>query len=86
MFTIVSNTHRVTKYVIDEAHKWLYKEIEANKYSASKNRAARTLILHIRTERGLTDAQFLRNFLGSATGNTGVYLVENEGIHLILLC
>jgi hypothetical protein len=40
MFTVVSNTHRVTRYVISEAYKWLYKEIEANKYDPSKNHAA----------------------------------------------
>ena len=55
MFTIVSNTHRVTRYVISEAYKWLYKEIEANKYDPSKNHAARALMLRIRKERCLTD-------------------------------
>jgi hypothetical protein len=77
MFTIVSNTHRVTRYVISEAYKWLYKEIEANKYDPSKNHAARALMLRIRKERCLTDDTY-SEFLSMMENKPFVYLIRQK--------
>ena len=74
MYNIESNTHRVTQYVISEAYKWLYKEIENNKYSANKNREAKALLLKIKMERCVTEETY-NQFLSMMDHNLFIYLI-----------
>ena len=77
MYTIVSNTHRVTKYVISEAYKWLYKEVENNRYTATKQQGARALMLRIRTERKFTDETY-EKFRSMMENKPFVYLIRHK--------
>lgn len=77
MYTIVSNTHRVTKYVISEAYKWLYKEVENNKYTATKQQGARALMLRIRTERKFTEETY-EKFFSMMENKPFVYLIRQK--------
>ena len=74
MYNIESNTHRVTQYVISEAYKWLYKEIDNNKYSANKNREAKALLLKIKMERCVTEETY-NQFLSMMDHNLFIYLI-----------
>ena len=77
MFKIVSNTHRVTNYVREEAYKWLYKEIDRNKYVVSKKPAAMKLMLKIKTDRCMT-AETYEKFIGMMENSPFVYLIRKK--------
>lgn len=77
MFTIESTTHRVTTYVVNEAYKWLYNEIECNKYSSNKRRDGRALLLKIKTDKCVTE-QTYKQFLAMLENRPFVYLTSQK--------
>ncbi|MBR2907055.1 MAG: hypothetical protein IKC26_03305 [Clostridia bacterium] len=62
MYQIKSNTHRITRFVIGEAYKWLYREIDKGNYTTNKHTEARNLMARIKAAKKL-DAETYSAFL-----------------------
>ena len=77
MFQIISNTHRVTKYVTEEAYKWLYNEINKNNYAVSKQSSALNLMLKIKTERCITKETY-EQFVSLMENSPYIYLIRKK--------
>lgn len=54
MYKITNNSRRITQSILNEAYKWLYKEIEERHYAFNKSNEAKELILRIQTEGKVT--------------------------------
>ncbi len=55
MYSLNSNSRRITSFVQEEAYKWLYARIIKNEYDASANRQAQKLILDIKKAGRVTE-------------------------------
>ena len=60
MYSLNSNSRRITTYVQEEAHKWLYNKIVKNEYDVGSNRKAQKLIIDIKKEGKVTAESYDR--------------------------
>ncbi len=60
MYSLNSNSRRITTYVQEEAHKWLYNKIIKNEYDVGSNRKAQKLIIDIKKEGKVTAESYDR--------------------------
>lgn len=68
MYSLNSNTRRITSYVQEESYKWLFNKIIKNGYEVGSNRKAQTLILEIKKAGCVTKDTYNR-FLGFVVYN-----------------
>lgn len=62
MYEIKVSTRRVTQYVIDEAYKWLYRQVLAGSYSTNRCKPGKNLMLQIE-EAGTVTKETYEEFL-----------------------
>ncbi len=62
MYSVNSNSRRITTYVKKEAYKWLFDKIVKNEYDVGNNRKAQKLVIDIKKEGCITEDSYL-NFV-----------------------
>lgn len=62
MYSVTSNSRRITTYVQKEAYKWLYDKIVKNEYDVGTNRKAQKLVIDIKKDGCITEETYL-NFV-----------------------
>ena len=58
MYSIKSNSRRITTFVKNEAYKWLYDKINKNEYEVKNKREAQQLILSIQKAQCVTESSY----------------------------
>lgn len=79
MYSLNSNSRRITSYVREEAYKWLFERIQAKEYEEGMNRAAKQLFIDIRRAGRVTEETYNR-FISLVILNPFDYILQSKRV------
>ena len=79
MYSLNSNSRRITSYVRQESYKWLFDRIKANEYDVGMNRASKQLIIDI-TRAGRVTEETYNRFISLVILNPFDYVLQSKRV------